>query len=72
MYDGTFNGLCFIALMLCLWLIATGINDVIELDNQKTEERREKYRQIAYAAMHKERTVKMNREKLWEENVNVR
>ena len=67
MYDGTFNGLCFIALMLCGWLIATGINDVIELDNQKTEERREKYRQIAYAAMHKERTVKMNREKLWEE-----
>ena len=71
MYDGTFNGLCFIALMLCGWLIATGINDVIELDNQKTEERREKYRQIAYAAMHKDRTVKMNREKLWEENVNV-
>lgn len=67
MYDGTFNGLCFIALMLCLWLIATGINDVIELGNQKTDERREKYRQIAYAAMHKERTVKMNREKLWEE-----
>ena len=67
MYDGTFNGLCFIALMLCGWLIATGINDVIELDNQKTEERREKYRQLAYAAMHKERTVKMNREKLWEE-----
>ena len=67
MYDGTFNGLCFIALMLCLWLIATGVNDAIELDNQKTEERREKYRQLAYAAMHKERTLKMNREKLWEE-----
>lgn len=67
MYDGTFNGLCFIALMLCLWLIATGINDVIELDNQKTEERREKYRQLAYADMCRERTKKMNREKLWEE-----
>ena len=67
MYDGTFNGLCFIALMLCLWLIATGINDVIELDNRKNDERREKYRQRAYAAMHRERTVKQNREKLWEE-----
>lgn len=65
MYDGTFNGLCFIALMLCLWLIATGINDVIELDNQKDDERREKYRQIAYANVQKERTKKRNREELW-------
>ena len=65
MYDGTFNGLCFIALMLCLWLIATGINDVIELDNQKAEERREEYRQLAYANVQKERTKKRNREELW-------
>lgn len=65
MYDGTFNGLCFIALMLCLWLIATGINDVIERDNQKTEERREKYRQIAYAKQRQLKVIKGNRESLW-------
>lgn len=65
MYDGTFNGLCFIALMLCLWLIATGINDVIELDNQKDDERREKYRRIAYAKQRELRTIKGNRESLW-------
>ena len=67
MYDCTFNGLCFIALMLCLWLIATGINDVIELDNQKTEERREKYRQAAYAKQRQLRTIRQNRDTLWQE-----
>ena len=41
--------------------------EVCDLGDIITDERREKYRQIAYAAMHKERTVKMNREKLWEE-----
>lgn len=65
MYDGTYNGLCFIALMLCLWLIATGINDVIERDNQKDDERREKYRQIAYAKQRQRRVIKGNRESLW-------
>lgn len=67
MYDGTFNGLCFIALMLCLWLIATGINDVIERDNQKNDERREKYRQIAYAKQRQLRTIRQNRDTLWQE-----
>ena len=65
MYDGTYNGLCFIALMLCLWLIATGINDVIERDNQKDDERREKYRQIAYAKQRRLKVIKGNRESLW-------
>lgn len=65
MYDGTYNGLCFIALMLCLWLIATGINDVIERDNQKDDERREKYRQIAYAKQRQLRVINGNRESLW-------
>ena len=65
MYDGTYNGLCFIALMLCLWLIPTGINDVIERDNQKDDERREKYRQIAYAKQRQLRVIKGNRESLW-------
>lgn len=67
-----FNGLVIAAAMLLLWLVLCDISEVQAIDERKTEERREKYRQIAYAAMHKERTVKMNREKLWEENVNVR
>jgi hypothetical protein len=67
MYDGTFNGLCFIALMLCGWLIATGINDAIELGEQKTQERRARYRGIAFADMAKKRQIKGNREKLWRE-----
>ena len=66
------NGLVVLACMLLLWLVLCDISEVQALDERKTEERREKYRQLAYAAMHKERTVKMNREKLWEENVNVR
>lgn len=61
------NGLVVLACMLLLWLVLCDISEVQALDERKTEERREKYRQIAYAAMHKERTVKMNREKLWEE-----
>lgn len=62
-----FNGLVIVAAMLLLWLVLCDISEVQAIDERKTEERREKYRQIAYAAMHKERTVKMNREKLWEE-----
>ena len=61
----TFEGLCFIALLLAVYLIGVSINDVIELDDQKNDERREKYRQIAYANVQKERTKKRNREKLW-------
>lgn len=61
------NGLIVVACMLLLWLVLCDISEVQALDERKTEERREKYRQIAYAAMHKERTVKINREKLWEE-----
>ena len=62
------NGLVVLACMLLLWLVLCDISEVQALDERKTEERREKYRQLAYAAMHKERTVKMNREKLWEEH----
>jgi len=62
-----FDVLLALAAMLLLWLVLCDISEVQAIDERKTEERREKYRQIAYAAMHKERTVKMNREKLWEE-----
>lgn len=63
------NGLTLFCTFLALWLILVGINDCIELDEQATEERREAFRQEAYAAMSRERIKKQNREKLWEENV---
>lgn len=62
-----FNGLVILAAMLLLWLVLCDISEVQAIDERKTEERREKYRQIAYAAMRRERTKKQNREKLWEE-----
>ena len=61
-----------LAAYLLLWLVLCDISEVQAIDERKTEERREKYRQLAYADMRRERTKKQNREKLWEENVNVR
>lgn len=60
-----FNGLVILAAMLLLWLVLCDVSEVKALDERKTEERREKYRQIAYAAKKRERTKKQNREKLW-------
>lgn len=65
----TFEGLCFIALLLAVYLICVGINDAIELDNQKTDERREAFRQAAYARTRRAATIKQNRENLWRETV---
>ena len=62
-----YEGLIFLAMMLFAALTARRAAEVLNLVEIITDERREKYRQRAYAAMHKERTVKMNREKLWEE-----
>jgi hypothetical protein len=62
-----FNGLVVAAAMLLLWLVLCDISEVQAIDERKTEERREKYRQLAYADMCRERTKKQNREKLWEE-----
>lgn len=62
------NGLVVLACMLLLWLVLCDISEVQALDERKTEERREKYRQLAYADMRRERTKKQNRERLWEEH----
>lgn len=61
----TFEGLCFIAALLFVWLVLCDINEVILLDERKTAERREEYRQLAFANVQKERTKKRNREELW-------
>lgn len=62
------NGLVVLACMLLLWLVLCDISEIQAIDERKTEERREKYRQLAYADMCRERTKKQNREKLWEEH----
>jgi hypothetical protein len=64
----TFEGLCFLSGILLVWLIICDIHEVIKLDERLTQERRERFRQTAYAAMRRERTKKQNREKLWEEH----
>lgn len=62
-----YEGLIFLAMMLFAALTARLAAEVCNLEEIVTSERREKYRQIAYAAMRHKRTVNQNREKLWEE-----
>lgn len=59
------NGLVVLACMLLLWLVLCDISEVQAIDERKTEERREKYRQIAYAKQRRLRVIKGNRESLW-------
>lgn len=59
------NGLVVVACMLLLWLVLCDISEVQALDERKTEERREKYRQEAYAKQRRLRVIKGNRESLW-------
>ena len=62
-----YEGLIFLAMLLFAALTARLAAEVCNLEEIITDERREKYRQIAYAAMRRKRTVNQNREKLWEE-----
>lgn len=62
-----YEGLICLAMLLFAGLTARLAAEVCNLEEIVTSERREKYRQIAYAAMSRERTKKQNREKLWEE-----
>lgn len=59
------NGLVVLACMLLLWLVLCDISEVQALDERKTEERREKYRQAAYAKQRQLRVINGNRESLW-------
>ena len=62
-----YEGLICLAMLLFAGLTARLADEVCNLEEIITDERREKYRQLAYAAMRRERIVKQNREKLWEE-----
>ena len=59
------NTLVLICVFLSIFFFLCGINDVIELDNQKSEERREMQREQAYKELEAKRTMKKNREALF-------
>lgn len=61
------NGLVVLACMLLLWLVLCDISEVQALDERKTEERREKYRQIAFADKRRAALKQKNRDALWQE-----
>lgn len=63
------NAITLFCTFLALWLILVGIDDCIQLDEQATEERREAFRQEAYAEQDRQRTIRKNRERVWEENL---
>ena len=68
----SFDGLCMLALILAVWLFMTAIDDIIELDKRKMNERREKQRIAAYANLRKKWLIRKNRRELWQEvNENV-
>lgn len=54
-----------LAAFLFLWLVLCDISEVQAIDERKTEERREKYRQAAYAKQRQLRVINGNRESLW-------
>lgn len=56
-----------LAALLFLWLVLCDISEVQAIDERKTEERREKYRQAAYAKQRQLRTIRQNRDTLWQE-----
>lgn len=60
-----YEALIFLAMMLFAAMIACLASEVCNLEENITEERREKFRQQAYAQKRKEWAVKGNRRRLW-------
>lgn len=56
-----------LAALLFLWLVLCDISEVQAIDERKTEERREKYRQIAFADKRRAALKQKNRDALWQE-----
>ena len=67
-----FDGLCLIGMLGSFWLFMTALNDSIDLVQQKSDERRERYRKQAYAAKRQQWQINQNRRALWEEIANDR
>lgn len=61
-----YEGLIFLAMLLFAALMMRLAAEILNLGEIITDERREKYRKLAYAQKRKDWTIKGNRRKLWE------
>lgn len=61
-----YEGLIFLAMMLFAALTARLAAEILNLEEIITEERREKYRKLAYAQKRREWTIRGNRRRLWD------
>ena len=68
-YDDTFRDLVCLAALLFCWLTFMLAAELRNYDDQRTEERREAFRQEAYARTRRAATIKRNREQLWRETI---
>ncbi len=66
-YDDTFRDLVCLAALLFCWLTFMLAAELRNYDDQRTEERRERFRQAAYAKQRQLRTIRQNRDTLWQE-----
>ena len=64
------NGLTLVATLGSFWLFLCAINDTVELQEQKSEQRREEYRKKIYAAKRQQWQINENRRALWAEVTN--
>lgn len=62
-----FEGLCFVATLGSAFLFMIALSEAIELDEQKTQARREEMRKAAYAVKRSEWLKRQNRRTLWAE-----
>ncbi|MBP5432124.1 hypothetical protein [Ruminococcus sp.] len=62
-----FETLSSIGLFLSVYLFLVSLSEAIDLEERKSEERREAFRQAAYARTRRAATIKQNREQLWRE-----
>lgn len=65
-----FEGLCVIATLAGLYLFMCALSEAIELEEQKSNERRENMRQAVYSVKRREWIKCKNRRELWGEVTN--
>ncbi|MBP5362126.1 MAG: hypothetical protein J6Y71_03740 [Ruminococcus sp.] len=61
------NGLTLIATLGSLFLFLCALSEAIDLEEQKSQEKREEIRKAVYAAKRQQWIKKKNRRELWQE-----
>lgn len=61
------NGLTLIATLGSLFLFLCALSEAIDLEEQKSQEKREEIRKAVYAAKRQQWIKKQNRRELWQE-----